>query len=80
MASVTRFIEDSLRLTVDTKKSAADCPWKCTFLGFTVSCNEARLKVADKAIDKLKAEVREGSVDHERNEWLCNRHPSSPSR
>ena len=29
------------------------------FLGFTVSRNEARLKVAEKAIDKLKTEVRE---------------------
>jgi RNA-directed DNA polymerase len=59
MASVTRFIEESLRLTVNTKKSAVDRPWKRTFLGFTVSRNEAKLKVADKAIDKLKAEVRE---------------------
>jgi group II intron reverse transcriptase/maturase len=59
MASVTRFIEDSLRLTVNARKSAVDRPWKRTFLGFTVSRNEARLKVADKAIDKLKARVRE---------------------
>ena len=28
MASVTRFTEDSLRLTVNTKKSAVDRPWK----------------------------------------------------
>lgn len=59
MASVTRFIEDSLRLTVNTRKSAVDRPWKRRFLGFTVSRNEAKLKVADKAIDKLKAEVRD---------------------
>ena len=59
MASVTRFIEESLRLTVNTRKSAVDRPWKRSFLGFTVSRNEARLKVAEKAIDKLKAEVRE---------------------
>ena len=59
MASVTRFIEESLRLTVNTRKSAVDRPWKRSFLGFTVSRNEVRLKVAEKAIDKLKAEVRE---------------------
>lgn len=58
MASVARFIEDSLRLAVNTRKSAVDRPWKRTFLGFTVSRNDARLKVADKAIDKLKAKVR----------------------
>ena len=59
MASVTRFIEESLRLTVNTRKSAVDRPWKRSFLGFTVSRNEAKLKVTDKAIDKLKAEVRD---------------------
>jgi len=33
-----------------------DRPWKRSFLGFTVSRNEAKLKVAYKAVDKLKAE------------------------
>jgi RNA-directed DNA polymerase len=59
MESVTRFIEDSLRLTVNARKSAVDRPWKRKFLGFTVSRNEAKLKVADQAIEKLKARVRE---------------------
>src|ERR671919_261952 len=59
MASVTRFIEDALRLTVNARKSAVDRPWKRRFLDFTVSRNEAKLKVAEKAIDKLKAEVRQ---------------------
>ena len=58
MVSVTRFIEKTLRLTVNMTKSAVDRPWKRTFLSFTVSRNEAKLKVAEKAIDKLKAEVR----------------------
>jgi len=59
MASVKRFIEGSLRLTVNTRKSAVDHPWNRKFLGFTVSRNEARLKVAEEAIDKLKARIRE---------------------
>jgi group II intron reverse transcriptase/maturase len=59
MASVTRFIEDSLRLTVNARKSAVDRPWNRQFLGFTVSRNGTKLKVAGKAIDKLKARVRE---------------------
>jgi RNA-directed DNA polymerase len=59
MASVTRFIEESLRLTVNARKSAVDRPWKRKFLGFTVSRNGAKLKVAEKAIDKLKDRVRE---------------------
>jgi len=59
MASVTRYLSDTLRLTVNPLKSAVDRPMNRKFLGFTVSRNGARLKVADKAIDKLKARVRE---------------------
>jgi RNA-directed DNA polymerase len=59
MASVTRLVSDSLRLTVNPLKSAVDRPWKRKFLGFTVSRNDKRLKVADKALDQLKDRVRE---------------------
>ena len=59
MASVTRFVSDTLRLTVNPLKSAVDRPAKRKFLGFTVSRNGAGLKVADKAIDKLKDRIRE---------------------
>ena len=59
MASVTRFVSDSLRLTVNALKSAVDRPMNRKFLGFTVSRNGAKLKVADKAIEKLKDRVRE---------------------
>ncbi len=59
MASVTRYVSDSLRLTVNPLKSAVDRPMNRKFLGFTVSRNGAKLKVADKTIDKLKDRVRE---------------------
>jgi len=59
MASVTRFVSDSLRLTVNALKSAVDRPMNRKFLGFTVSRNGAKLKVADQAIKKLKHRVRE---------------------
>jgi RNA-directed DNA polymerase len=58
MASVTRFVSDSLRLTANPLKSAVDRPWKRKFLGFTVSRNGAKLKVADPAIEKLKDRIR----------------------
>lgn len=58
MVSLTRFIEDSLRLTVNTRKSAVDRPWKRSFLGFTLSRKGQRLKVAGKAITKLKTQIR----------------------
>jgi hypothetical protein len=40
-------------------ESALDRPINRKFLGFTVSRNAAKLKVADKALDKLKDRVRE---------------------
>ena len=54
MASVTRFIGKSLRLTVNRLKSAVDRPRNRKFLGLTVSHDGAKLKMADKAIEKLK--------------------------
>ena len=59
MASVTRYVSDTLRLTVNLLKSAVDRPMNRKFLGFTVSRNGAKLKVADKALEKLKDRVRE---------------------
>jgi len=59
MESVKRFIEKSLRLTVNARKSAVDRPWNRKFLGFTVSRTGIKLKVAKPAIAKLKHRVRE---------------------
>jgi RNA-directed DNA polymerase len=58
MVNLQRFIEDSLRLTVNTRKRAVDRPWKRSFLGFTFSRKGLRLKVTDKAIDKLKFTIK----------------------
>ncbi|MDA8181625.1 MULTISPECIES: reverse transcriptase domain-containing protein [Acidithiobacillus] len=44
MGSVTRYVSDTLRLTVNPLKSAVDRPKNRKFLGFTVSRNGARLK------------------------------------
>ncbi len=59
MASVKRFLSDTLRLTVNPLKSPVERPPKRRFLGFTVGRKDARLKVADPAIDTLKARVRQ---------------------
>lgn len=59
MQSVTRYLRDSLRLTVNAQKSAVDRPRNRKFLGFTVSRGDARIKVADAAIEKLKTKIRE---------------------
>ena len=59
LASVQRYIGDSLRLKVNTQKSAVGRPWNRTFLGFTFSRRDQRLKVSDKAIRKLKTTIRD---------------------
>jgi RNA-directed DNA polymerase len=59
MHNVTRYLRDSLRLTVNAQKSAVDRPRNRKFLGFTVSKGDARIKVAPKAIEKLKDTIRE---------------------
>ncbi|MEW6038661.1 MAG: group II intron reverse transcriptase/maturase [Pseudomonadota bacterium] len=59
MASLTRWIDKTLRLTVNERKSAVDRPWNRKFLGFTLSRGDARLKVADPSLDKLKDRIRE---------------------
>jgi hypothetical protein len=59
MASLTRWIDKTLRLTVNERKSAVDRPWNRKFLGFTLSRGDARLKVADRSLDTLKDRVRD---------------------
>ena len=58
MQSLQRYIDDSLRLKVNTQKSAVGRPWKRTFLGFTFSKRGLKIKVSNKALMKLKATVR----------------------
>ncbi|MCP4764797.1 MAG: group II intron reverse transcriptase/maturase [Gammaproteobacteria bacterium] len=58
MQSLQRYIDDSLRLKVNTQKSAVDRPWKRTFLGFTFSKRGMKIKVSDKALMKLKATIK----------------------
>lgn len=58
MQSLQRYIGDSLRLKVNTQKSAVDRPWNRTFLGFTFSKRGLKIKVSSKALLKLKATVR----------------------
>ena len=41
MASLTRFLAERLKLTVNGAKSAVDRPWKRTFLGYTMTAHRA---------------------------------------
>jgi hypothetical protein len=74
MASVTRYVSDTLRLTVNPLKSAVDRPMNRKFLGFTVSRNGAKLKVADQAIEKLQGPLAGTDPSYARHQhWRTRR-------
>ncbi|WHI47604.1 group II intron reverse transcriptase/maturase [Microbulbifer sp. VAAF005] len=56
--SLTHFIKCKLKLTVNTEKSAEDHFWKRSFLGFRLLKKDARIKVSESSINKLKAKIR----------------------
>ena len=60
MESLTRFLAEKLRLTVNREKSAVDRPWNRKFLGYTMTWHQKpKLKVAEKSIKRAKARVKE---------------------
>jgi len=60
MASVTRFLADTLKLTVNAAKSAVAHPWKRKFLGYSLTWHKApRLRIAPASYQRLENRVRE---------------------
>uniref|UniRef100_C5D241 RNA-directed DNA polymerase n=1 Tax=Geobacillus sp. (strain WCH70) TaxID=471223 RepID=C5D241_GEOSW len=60
MASIQRFIEGTLRLKVNEKKSAVDRPWKRKFLGFSFTYHkEPKVRIAKESLKRMKNKVRE---------------------
>ena len=60
MASLTRFLREQLKLTVNPKKSAVDRPWNRKFLGFSLTAQrECRVRVAPQAVERFKAAMRQ---------------------
>jgi len=60
MESLTRFLKEILKLTVNPKKSAVDRPWKRKFLGFSMTAHrECRVRVAPQAVERFKEAMRE---------------------
>ena len=59
MASITGYLSERLKLTVNQAKSAVDRPWKRTFLSYSMTRHrKPQLTVAKKAIAKLKANLK----------------------
>jgi len=60
MASITRFLEEELKLKVNREKSAVDRPWRLKFLGFSFyrKKGETGVRVHPKSVKKLKAKLK----------------------
>ncbi len=60
MMSVTKLIEEKLKLKVNKEKSKVDRPWKLKYLGFSFypKKGEMGIRVHDKSIEKLKATLK----------------------
>jgi RNA-directed DNA polymerase len=65
MGTLTRFLKERLRLSVNLAKSAVDRPWNRKFLGFSFTSQRvSRIKAAPQSVerfrDKLRQRFREG--------------------
>jgi group II intron reverse transcriptase/maturase len=61
MASITRFIEEDLKLKVNKDKSKVDRPWKLKYLGYTfyLKKGEMGIRVHENSLKKFKAKLKE---------------------
>ncbi len=60
MESIARFLQDKLKLKVNSEKSAVARPWERKFLGFSFSWDrEPKRRIAPKAVKRFKERVRE---------------------
>lgn len=61
MDAITDYLEKKLKLRVNRDKSAVARPWQRKFLGYGVTWHkqQARLKIADSSVKRLKDKVRE---------------------
>ena len=60
MASITRFLAETLKLTVNAAKSAVAYPWKRKFLGYSLTWHKApKLRIAPTSRKRLEDKIRE---------------------
>lgn len=59
LASLTRYLRRSLRLRVNTEKSAVGRPWERTFLGYSMTSHRTpRLKAAPESIRRFRIKLK----------------------
>jgi group II intron reverse transcriptase/maturase len=60
MASITRFLAEKLKLTVNVAKSTVAHPWERKFLGYSLTWHKApKLKIAPTSLERLGDKIRE---------------------
>ena len=60
MASISRFLADTLKLTVNAAKSAVARPWERKFLGYSLTRHKApKLKIAPTSLKRQEEKLRE---------------------
>lgn len=58
--SITAFLKERLRLTVNEGKSAVDRPWRRKFLGFSMLPGKTvRIRLAPQTLQRMKGKIRE---------------------
>lgn len=79
MAAITDYLERKLKLKVNRDKSAVARPWDRKFLGYSFTRHkQARLKIADSSLKRLKDKVREivvGNVSRNLGETIAALNP-----
>lgn len=60
LASLSRFLEQKLRLKVNAAKSAVARPWQRKFLGYSMTTHlKPKLKVAEASVERLRGALKE---------------------
>jgi group II intron reverse transcriptase/maturase len=79
MAAISDYLEKKLKLQVNRDKSAVARPWARKFLGYSVTWHkQARLKIADSSVKRLKDKVREivqGNVSRNLRQTISTLNP-----
>ena len=57
LVSISRYIEEELKLKVNQQKSKVDKVWNCVYLGYIIGV-EGKLRIAPASVKKLKAKIR----------------------
>ena len=57
LVSISRYIEEKLKLKVNQQKSKVDKVWNCVYLGYIIGV-EGKLRIAPASVKKLKAKIR----------------------